>query len=89
MQQFQTSVHYPSNGSLLFILLLALQAGFIVAAPTYSPLLVWHLKATHHHISFYFVDITAFPPQYPACQDYLYLKYAEMKVEALRDVLCH
>lgn len=29
-----------------------------------------------------FVDITTFP-QYPVCQGYLYLKYAEMKVESL------
>lgn len=43
----------------------------------------------HHYIflllyfpSILFVDITTFP-QYPVCQDYLYLKYAEMKVEAL------
>lgn len=35
-----------------------------------------------YFLSILFVDITSFP-QYPVCQDYLYLKYAEMKVEAL------
>lgn len=44
---------------------------------------------THHYIflllyfpSILSVVITTFP-QHPVCQDYLYLKYAEMKVEAL------
>lgn len=41
MQHFQTSVHCPPNCSLFFILPLASQAAFIMAAPTYAPLLVY------------------------------------------------
>lgn len=91
MQHFQTSVHCPSNCSLFFILPLASQAAFIMASPTYAPLLVYLNAISKHpplHFlllyfpSILFVDITTFP-QYPVRQDYLYLKYAEMKVEAL------
>lgn len=62
-----------------------------MASLSYAPLLVY-LNAISKHpplhflllsfTSILFVDITTFP-QYPVCQDYLYLKYAEMKVEAL------
>ncbi len=73
MQHFQTSVHCPSNCSLFFILPLASQTAFIMASPTYAPLLVYLNAISKHpplHFpllycpSILFVDITTFT-QYP------------------------
>lgn len=94
MQHFQTSVHYPPNCSLFFILPLALRGCFHYARSrvrsTACVASKCHLQTPHHYISFHFFTSFPFclwtsplPPQYPVCQDYLYLKYAEMKVKAL------
>lgn len=53
MQLFQTSVHCPSNCSLFFILPLPSQAAFIMASPTYAPLLVY-LNAISKHPPLHF-----------------------------------
>lgn len=82
MIRAQTSVRWPSNRG-LFLFRLPLRAP-ATHAPVHAYLKAISKQPPLHFLpaSILFADITTFS-QYPVCQDYLYLKYAEMKVEAL------